>query len=468
MTLKLSRTLALGLAAALSGCGWLDTEYSRPELTLPAAYAQASAQPRVVADDWWREFGDADLDRLVARALARNNDLTASVEAVRRARLQAGLAQGDLYPSVSASAQISRTRTLDTPTAIGRENQVSLGASWDPDPWNALGRTRDAAALAADAAYADLDEAARALAATTADLYWQLVYYRERIAMSGESIAYARRTYELTQARYAAGAVSSLDVLEAEQSLRSQEAADTEYRQSLVETENALAILFDGPPTAVDAPRATLPTAEPPSVAAGLPAEVLDRRADLRAAEARLRASLATADATQASYLPSFSLTGSVGSSSVSLTNVLTNPVGSLGAGLALPFLNWRQMERNVAVSESDYRAAVASFRQTLYAALADVENALSSRRQLTQRHDLLQRAVETARAVEALYETRYRAGAVDLQSWLDAQEKRRTAEASLLANRLDRLTAQVNLYRALGGGATLPEARAAAADDLP
>ncbi len=463
-----SRFLAFGLAAVLSGCGLMDSEYTRPEMTVPAAYARADAAPRRVADDWWRDFGDADLDRLVARALARNNDLTVSVETVRRARLLAGLAQGDLYPSVSASGAISRTRTLSSPRETGRAAEATLGVDWNPDPWNALGRTRDAAALEAQASYADLDEAARALAATVADLYWQLLYTRERIAMSGESIAYARRTYELTQSRYAAGAVSSLDVLEAEQALRTQEAADTEYRQSLVETENALAILFDGPPAPADAPRATLPAADPPAVDAGLPAELLERRADLRAAEARLAANLATVDATEASYLPSLSLTGSLGSSSVALTDVLQNPVAALGAGLALPFLNWHEMRRNVAVSESDYRAAIASFRQTLYTALADVENALSARRQLTERHARLLRAVETAQQVERLYETRYRAGAVDLQSWLDAQEKRRTAEASLLANQLDRYTAQVNLYRALGGGATLPEARVKAAADVP
>ena len=161
------------------------------------------------------------------------------------------------------------TRTLSSPRETGRAAEATLGVDWNPDPWNALGRTRDAAALEAQASYADLDEAARALAATVADLYWQLLYTRERIAMSGESIAYARRTYELTQSRYAAGAVSSLDVLEAEQALRTQEAADTEYRQSLVETENALAILFDGPPAPADAPRATLPAADPPAVDAG-------------------------------------------------------------------------------------------------------------------------------------------------------------------------------------------------------
>lgn len=463
-----TRSLALVLGLSLAGCGWIDTDYQRPALDLPARYANAAATAVPVADDWWTAFGDPDLDRLVARALDRNNDLTVAVEAVRQARLRAGLAQGDLYPDAAASAQITRDRALSAPRGTTRESQVSASLTWDPDPWGALGRTRDAAALEAEASYADLDEAARALAATTTELYWQLVYFRERVALSEQSIAYAQRTYDLTRARYDAGAVSSLDVLEAEQSLRTQEAADTEFRQSLTETENALAILFDGPPQPADVARETLPAGDPPAVDAGLPVQVLERRADLRAAEARLKAGLATVDATQASFLPSFGLTGSLGSSSVALTDVLKNPFAGLGAGLTLPFLNWHEMKRNVAISDSEYRAGIADFRQTLYTALADVENALSARRQLALRHDRLQRALDTAREVERLYEIRYRSGAVDLQSWLDAQEKRRTAEQSLLGNTLDRLNAQVNLYRALGGGATLPEARAARAAETP
>ena len=463
-----TRSLALVLGLSLAGCGWTDSDYQRPALDLPARYTGSATDAATVPDDWWTAFGDADLDRLVTRALARNNDLTVAVETVRQARMRAGLAQGDLYPDVTASAQITRNRTLSEPRGTTRESEVSAGLTWDPDPWNALGRTRDAAALEAQASYADLDEAARALAATTTELYWQLVYYRERVALSAQSIAYAQRTYDLTRARYDAGAVSNLDVLEAEQSLRTQEAADTEFRQSLTETENALAILFDGPPVPADVTRQTLPTGAPPPVDAGLPAQVLERRADLRAAEARLKAGLATVDATQASFLPSFSLTGSLGSSSVALTDVLKNPFLGLGAGLSLPFLDWHEMKRNVAISDSEYRAGIADFRQTLYAALADVENALSARRQLALRHDRLQRALDTAREVERLYEIRYHSGATDLQSWLDAQEKRRTAEQSLLGNTLDRLDAQVNLYRALGGGATLPEARAARAADTP
>lgn len=455
------RAVLLASALAFGGCALLESDYRRPELTVPPGFAQAAAPAAAsVTDDWWREFGDADLDRLIADALARNNDLTVAVEKARQARLKAGLAQGDLYPSLSASGDLTRSRTLSAPRKTTREAEVSLGIDLDPDPWGALSRTRDAADLEAEAADLDLADAAQGLAATAAELYWKLVYYRQRVALSGESIAYARRTFELAQAKLAAGAVSSLDVLEAEQNLRSQEADDTTYRQSLTETENALAILFDAPPSAAALSRQVLPENLPPPVAAGLPAQVLERRADLRAAEARLKAALAETDATRASYLPKFSLTGSAGSSSVALTDVLRNPVGALGAGLSLPFLNWREMRRTVEVSESEYRATVADFRQTLYAALAEVENALSSGRQLAARNDSLQRALDTAREAERLYSVRYQNGAVDLQSYLDAQEKRRTAEEALLANRYDRLVNRVVIHRVLGGGVTLPPER--------
>lgn len=461
------RTLHGGLAAlavfALSGCTLLETEYARPQLTLPAAYAKAEAKTAPLSDDWWKEFGDADLDSLVADALLRNNDLTVAVERLIQARLKADLAQGDLYPSLSASGDLTRKRTLSAPRKTTRSASGDVQIDFDPDPWGALARTRDAADLEAQASALDLADTAQGVAATTAQLYWKLVYLRQRVALSADSIAYAQRTLDLTRAKYAAGGVSSLDVLQAEQSLRTQEAADTTYRQSLTETENALAILFDAPPAAAKVPRQTLPQADPPAVAPGLPAQVLERRADIRAAEARLAETLAQTDATRASYLPSFSLTGTLGSSSVALSDVLRNPVGSLGAGLVLPFLNWQEMRRTIKVSESEYRAAVADFRQTLYAALADVENALSSRGQLALQGEKLARALVTAQEAERLYEVRYRAGAVDLQSWLDMQEKRRTAEESLLANRYDRLVNRITLYRTLGGSATLPPGRLAA-----
>ncbi|KCB31380.1 outer membrane efflux protein, partial [Bordetella hinzii CA90 BAL1384] len=177
---------------------------------------------------------------------------------------------------------------------------------------------------------------------------------------------------------------------------------------------------------------------------------------DLRAAEARLRAAVATTDATRASYYPPLTLTGSLGSASDSLGNLLANPVAALGAGLALPFLNWNQMRLNIRISETDYAILVAQFRQTLYQAMSDVENALSARGQLADRARLLQASLDAAREAERLYEVRYRAGAVALRFWLDAQEKRRAAEVAADENRLQRLRNQVQVYQALGGDAAV------------
>ena len=137
---------------------------------------------------------------------------------------------------------------------------------------------------------------------------------------------------------------------------------------------------------------------------------------------------------------------------STSLSSVLQNPVAALGAGLTLPFLQWNTMQLNVRISEADYQAAVVTFRQTLYAALGDVENALSGHTQYEAEGKQLEEALSLARRAEDLAEIRYRAGYTALQAWLDTQQSRRSAEKSLAANRLNRLNNLMTLYQALGG----------------
>jgi outer membrane protein TolC len=146
-------------------------------------------------------------------------------------------------------------------------------------------------------------------------------------------------------------------------------------------------------------------------------------------------------------------LTGALGTSSRSLGNLLNNPVATLGAGLLLPFLQFNEMRFNNELAKARYEEAVVNFRQTLYQALVDVENALSARAQLNIQYALLQQSLTDARKTESIYEERYRAGEVPLKDWLDAQESRRSAEISLAANQLSRLQNQVMLYQALGGG---------------
>lgn len=460
-TLNLRPLPALALALLLAGCSSMRTPYDPPPVAVPAQWqhAQAPQQPAATRDPlaatgaWWKAFNDPLLDQLVDSALARNNDLAVATLRVRRAQLQARLA--DNRPSFSSGVNTSVNRPLDGGSST-RSNSVSVGVSYEVDLWNRLGASQDVARWEALATAQDREATAQALVGTTATLYWQLAYYNQRLAAAAQSIAYAERTLALVQAQYEAGAVSALEVAESRQSLASQRASLALLQQQYVETSNALVLLFDGSAIGPAAPGWSAPqglaATALPEVAPGLPVELLARRPDLRAAELRLRESLASVDATRLSYYPQFSLTGALGGSSSSLGNVLANPLATLGAGLVLPFLNRTEMQISTDIARSDYEQAVVTFRQTLYQALTDVDNALSARRQYEEQAVQLEQSLADARRAEQLYEVRYRAGAVALKPWLDAQEKRRSAETALAENRLNRLTNHATLFQALGG----------------
>lgn len=442
----------LTLPLLLAGCGLMQTDYQRPAVQAPAAWQYATQQDLAAGGQWWRHFDDPVLSQLVTLALERNNDLAAAALRVRQAQLRAGLARSDQFPTVGANLDLSRQRQLDGDRTIVRNNTAQLSVSYELDLWGRLDSLTDAAQWEALATEQDRASAELSLIGTTATLYWRTAFINQRIATSEESIAYASRTLELVQAQYDAGGASALELAEARQNLASQQAAHTELVQLRVEYINGLTILFDGPPDRIMADPARLPMATVPAVPAGLPADLLGRRPDLRAAELRLRQALAETDATRASFYPPITLTGAVGSTSTALGNLLQNPIGTLGAGLTLPFLNWNQMRLSTRVSETEYALRVVQFRQALYQAMADVENALSARTQLARRAELLEASLAAARQAESLYEVRYRAGAVSLRFWLDAQEQRRNAEVARDQNTLDRLLNQVTLYQALGG----------------
>ena len=481
------------------------------------AHAGTTAQPAADSTvPWWHGFNDPQLNTLISTALERNNDLAAAAWRVRQARLQADMAASDLLPTPSASLSSGASRPLDGGNrSTSRSSSASLGLSYEADLWGRLAQTRNAQQWEAEATQQDRQATALALAGTTASLYWQIAYLNERLAHADQSLAYTQRTLALVQAQYRAGSVSALELREAEASLASQTASRTQLVQQRVEARNALAILFDAAPgdavlasvlppgvwaaggvdrengpqrgqflpdsqahspamgqeagekwtaaahlqptsllpsTLLEPQR--LPTSALPTVAAGLPAELLARRPDLRAAELRLRETLATGDASRASYYPALTLTGAVGTSSTELLNLLKNPVATLGAGLTLPFLRFNEMKLNTERVKAQYAEAATSFRQTLYTAMSEVENALSARTQYALQGEALAAQLQASTAAEQLYQTRYRLGAATLQVWLDAQEKRRSAELAVSANRLDQLNAQVTLYKALGGDA--------------
>src|SRR5690606_30737796 len=206
--------------------------------------------------------------------------------------------------------------------------------------------------------------------ATTLTAYWQLAYANDQIRIGEQSIRYTEQALDLVRLQYNAGSVSLLDLREAEQSLAAQRATQTRLVQARVEARNALAVLlgqqlYDGPEPE------TLASMMVPALAAGLPAELISRRPDLKGDELRLRSLLASVDATRASFYPNFRLTGDLGAGSNELFDFLSNPIAYLSGTLAAPLLNFDRIALNVDISKAQYEAATATFRQTFYQAIS-------------------------------------------------------------------------------------------------
>jgi len=254
------------------------------------------------------------------------------------------------------------------------------------------------------------------------------------------------------------GAIPAIDRLAAEQSLGEQQVDRITVIDQLTQANNALLLLMGNPPgEQFDIPAGRLNGPLPP-VTPGIPADVLARRPDLKAAEMRLREYLKNVDAVRTSFYPTLTLTGSAGSSSQALTDLLQNPVGTLAAALTTPFVNLWTMKATVGVAKSTYASAAATFRNTFYQALQDVDNALAARDHYAS--EALQYAIveSAARQTVRHNEYAYRSGAISLQTLLDAQQALRDIQRESSIVRYQQFVNQVTLYQALGGTATVVE----------
>lgn len=454
---KKALTIALS-TVILTGCAsMVSTQSEMSKVQIPEQWQTASNIPISPFDtqgQWWTQFGDARLSALIETALDKNNNLKAAGYKLRQAQLSAGLAQNNLFPTISASASSNTSRPLDTSNASNtRSYSTGVSVAYEVDLWGKIAQTSHIKQWEAQASEQDLLSTQLTIEGSVAKLYWQLAYLNQKIQLGEQSVAYARKTLDLVRVQYTAGAVSQLEVLSAERNLASQEATQEDLLQQRMVARNAMAIMFDAPPSAhiSDEPQA-LPNSTPPAMATALPAEVLARRPDLQAAELRLRQSLGNIDVARTNFYPTFNLTARVGTGSNTLSQILSDPIGALALNLALPFLNWNENQLNLKISKAAYAQNAANFRQTLYTALQEVDNALSAQNQLRLQGEKQRLAWQNAQKAEHLYEVRYRAGGDSLKSWLDAQEARRQAESAYLLNRYNQYINQVDLIMALGG----------------
>jgi NodT family efflux transporter outer membrane factor (OMF) lipoprotein len=406
----------------------------------------------VSAQRWWRAFGDPRLDSLIDAALANNADLAMAAITVRRAQLEAGRVGAETGPRAAVAASADATRAFDEDrlrTLAGVKGTIS----YELDLWGKIAARRDEASWRAQASEADRRAAALALVGATAKLYWRIGFLNETMALAQADIVDAQRTLDHAQARLTAGAASRIDIARAQQQLAQTQAELTRWRQQREAQRNALALLIGQAPEQRGAEPSDLEAAIMPQVAARLPAHVLARRPDLQAAEWRVRARAAHVDFARASLYPSFALTGEIGTSSDMLVRVMQHPLASIGAALALPFVQWNTVRLNAALAETELDHEMVKFRQTLYRALADVEDALAAKALLVEQGAHLARSASAANMAAMLARARYDRGATDIAPLLDAQRIERAAAKARTENRLGLLENRVDLFLALGGG---------------
>ncbi|MEE3662311.1 TolC family protein [Brenneria sp. g21c3] len=446
----------LGLATAViisAGCGnTLRSEYQPPVVDYPTHWREASTTGKSVPFSW-RDFNDPMLERWLELVVSRNNDLALATLRVYQAQLieeQTGIKH---EPIVTGSVGSGSNRRLRNSSPWAKSSTSTISVNYEVDLWGKLARQQDAAVWEREATEQDLDEARLILLANASTNYWQLAFLNQRIAVSQQSIDHAKDSLRLVTARFHAGNVSLLDIIAAEQNVTNQENSHLTLLNEHKQTMNMQSVLLGARTGSEVVNPLHLPSGPLPPINSGIPASVLSCRPDIKALELRLREALANVDTQRAQLYPAFSLTVALGTSSNSLAGLLSNPMASTAAGLTLPFLQWRQMNINVKIARNDYEQRVIDFKQALYEAMADVDNALTLRTRLLEQEKLLNQLLVLAQKSERMYEIRYGNGAAPINFWLDAQETRRMAQVELDGNRYEQLQNLARIYLELGGG---------------
>jgi len=462
------RLLPALVALALAGCA-VGPDYSRPKFDMPDNWAAQNAQPGGATDQaveagWWKRFNDPVLDQLIDAARSYNQDLAVAAARVDQAAAQAGIARAALLPSVSGEANYTRGRTSAETTAPGTPlvsdvRTVNGVVSWELDLWGKLRRLNEAARANFLASGYNRDAVELSLDSQVANTYFLLRAFDAQLKVTEQTLTSRQESLHLQQKRFQGGLISALDLHQAESEEASARAAVPEIRQSVEQTEHALSVLTGRSPRDLLSPtprgKELGALAIPPVVPGGLPSTLLTRRPDVAAAEQQLVAANAQIGVARAAYFPTISLTGAIGSQSVSLSSLFTGPTKtwSFAGDLAGPIFNWGATGYGVDAATAGQKQALASYQSAVQNAFRDTLDALSAidgsgKSELGQADQL-----RALRETQRLARLRYDNGYSSYLEVLDAERNTYSSELSVINARLARLSAAVSLYKALGGG---------------
>ncbi len=457
-----ARHAVLGLIFALGGC-MLGPDYKRPDMELPASYAEAAPGATAAVNvpaDWWTLYRDPMLDQLVKTGLERNTDVRLAVARIEEAQALLREVDATLLPEIDANLAAGRSRsststgTLPSGAKPIRSNfLVSANTSFELDFWGRLRRLQESARAQYIGSRYGHDVVSLTLTANIAQTYFTIRSLDAQITVSAETLKTAEDSADIARQRAQAGLVSDLDLYQAEGS-RAQFASQLkEFQRLRAVAVHLLGVLTATPGLSIAAGDLQLPT--PPLPPAGLPSTLLERRPDVRQAEASATAASALIGVARAAQFPTISLTAAAGSQSAELSNLFSSGAGiwSVGLGVIGPVLDWGRHAARTEQAEARARQAALQYEQTVRNAFREVSDALSNVRISADAENDYRNRVEQTQNALRLARQRYESGYSGYLEVLDAQRALNAAQLALVLNRRAFLGYTVDLMNALGGG---------------
>jgi multidrug efflux system outer membrane protein len=465
--------MTLGLAAmlSLSACSVLEpklpaadaaipAEWPLPPVTAAAAPAQQQAETaagagKAVSDIGWRDFfTDPKLEELIARALDNNRDLRVAVLNVERARALYNIQRADLFPSLGANAGLSRTGgNIPNP---GSAYTASLGVAFELDLFGRVHNLSQAALQQFFAQEQARRSAQLSLIAEIANVYLTLAADLESQRVAQATLDNQQASYDLIARRHQLGAVSALDLSQAQTTVETARADVARYAGLVATDINALTLLVGAPVEPALLPQGfDLAVSGLAPLPAQLPSQVLLRRPDVLQAEHLLRATNANIGAARAAFFPSVSLTGSVGTASAELSGLFGSGTGvwSFLPQISMPIFQGGRLRANLGAATADRDIALARYEKSIQSGFREVADALALTRTLADRRQAQQALLDAASRAHRLSQERYDRGRDSYLNLLDAQRTLYAAQQGLITAQLAEQGNRVTLYKVLGGG---------------
>ena len=461
--------IASVLPLTLTGC-LLGPDYQRPELALPSQYTVSDAtSTRASADTqtarspvnpkWWTLFGDATLDQLVQQAIQDNADVQIAFARIGMAQALAVQAGAALYPTLNLTA--SGTRATSGPsvsvTGVGVQantSQVGLVTAYELDVWGRVRRNIESATALATSSQYEKDSVSLTVAALVSNLYLRLRSLDAQMVVLQDSVRTRTYSLKVAEAKFQGGLVSPIDVNQGQAALAASQATLSEVTRQRAIAQNQLGVLTGKLDLAIAA-RDVRQLPVPPLPPEGLPSTIVESRPDVNRAEQDLIAANARIGVATAGLFPTFSLVGLFGAQSVAFSSFLTDQssVWSAGIGLLAPIFSGGLLQGRLDYAKAQQQEVLGAYVKVVRNAFGEVSDALVSVRQTLQTEEYLSQQVQASNKAQELATLRYEAGYVDFLNVLEAQRVANEANLAFVVNRSARLQANVDLFKALGGG---------------